>query len=588
MTTNDALTDLLAKWEEAWEHGHEIPAAELCAEHPELIEVIVQKIDRLKRMAWMVSSSNGDSENSEAVTRGQPDPIIGKTLAGRYTVQSFIAEGGFGRVYKANDLELQRPVAVKVARCGKESTGQSNLFEEARRAAKLRHAGIVPVIDVGLDDDRGFVVSAYIDGLDLAEVIEKDRPSPHEAARIVSDIAEALHFAHKEGFVHRDIKPENVLLDRQRRALVTDFGLAASFEEVVRRKGLRSGTLAYMSPEQIAGEAQLIGPRSDIYALGVVFYEMLTGRLPYQARTPGALREQILFRPPVPPRSLNPSVPEELEAACLRCLSKLPADRFSTAAELAAALRASPSRRWPRVPLRWIILVLLVTGLFVAGLVLGMLLSSYAKPEATKTEPAHEEGVLVFDGTSRILTPLERFAPVTLEAWVKPKFYPRQDCQFVIGSDIPTKHGIGLAMCEAVLSAEYIAGPMIHTEGVIPLDRWSHVAVVFGEIETRLYLNGHRVGAGPATKAESGTTFVVGNVGRGNPINYWVGKVRAVCISKGERYAGDFVPEEKFKKDAGDAPIRAVLIYDGAAVEGNRVIDLSGTGNDGRWEPAPR
>lgn len=583
MTTNDALADLLAKWEEAWEHGHDIPAAELCAEHPELIEIVVQKIDRLKRMAWMVSSSNGDSEGNEAETSGQPDPTIGKTLAGRYTVESFIAEGGFGRVYKANDLELQRPVAVKVARCAKGSTGQSNLLEEARRAAKLRHAGIVPVIDVGLDDDRGFVVSAYIDGFDLAEVIEKDRPSPHEAARIVSDIAEALHFAHKEGFVHRDIKPENVLLDRERRALVTDFGLAASFEEVVRRKGLRSGTLAYMSPEQIAGEAQLIGPRSDIYALGVVFYEMLTGRLPYQARTPGALREQILFRPPVPPRSLNPSVPEELEAACLRSLSKLPADRFSTAAELATALRASPSRRWPSLPLRWIFLVLLVVGLFAAGLVLGMLLSSSTKIDASKTEPVHEEGVLVFDGTSRILTPLERFAPVTLEAWVQPKFYPKRDNQFIIGSDIPTKHGIGLGMSEAVLSAEYIPG-MVFSEGAIPLNRFSHVAAVFGEGETRLYVDGRKVGVGPATKPEGGTTFVVGNVGKGNPINFFVGKVRRVRISKGERYKDDFVPEEKFIRDADDAQVWAVLIYDGLSLEGDRVLDLSGSGNHGAWD----
>ncbi|MFO0844663.1 MAG: serine/threonine-protein kinase [Gemmataceae bacterium] len=129
-------------------------------------------------------------------------------------------------------------------------------------------------------------------------------------------IAEACHFAHREGLVHRDIKPENVLLDKDRRPSLTAFGLAAKIEDVVRRKRLRSGTLAYMSPEQVAGETQLIGPRSDISSLGVVFYEMPTGRHPYQARTPGALREQILFRPPVPPRSLNPQVPEELEAVC--------------------------------------------------------------------------------------------------------------------------------------------------------------------------------------------------------------------------------------------------------------------------------
>jgi len=581
--SDDTIADLLAKWEEAWEHGTDIPAAELCADHPDLLEAVERKIDRLKRMSWMVRSDSGDSDGEEAGCV-VPDQMIGTTLVGRYKIEAFVAEGGFGKVYKATDPELQRPVAVKVARSGTASR-QANLLDEARRAAKLRHPGIVPVIDVGSDGDRAFVVSSFIEGPNLAEVIEKDRPSPQEAARLVADIAEALHHAHREGFVHRDIKPENVLLDNERRPLLTDFGLAASFEEVVRRKGLRSGTLMYMSPEQVAGEVQLIGPRSDIYSLGVVFYELLTGRLPYQARTPGALREQILFRQPVPPRSLNPHVPEHLEGICLRCLAKLPADRFSTAAELAAALRAAPPRRWLRLPLRWVWLVLLVVGLFIAGIVLGMMLSSSPKQDQPKAEAVHEEGVLVFDGQSRIVTPLERFAPCTLEAWVQPKAYPERDSQFFIGSDIPTKHGLSLGISGAVLCAEHIPG-VTFSEAAIPLSRCSHVAAVFGEDETRLYLDGRKVGVGPTTRRDGGSAFVVGNVGRGNPINYFVGKMRSVRISKGERFEGDFVPDEVFAKDADDAPVRAVLIYSGTAVEGDRVIDLSGAGNDGRWERA--
>jgi serine/threonine-protein kinase len=581
MTTNDTIADLLARWEEAWEHGNDIPAAELCADHPELLEAVERKIDRLKRMSWMVKSDGGDSDGEDAGC-GLPDPIIGTTLAGRYKIEAFIAEGGFGRVYRATDAELQRQVAVKVARGGTASR-QANLLEEARRAAKLQHPGIVAVIDVGVEGDRAYVVSAFIDGPDLAEVIEKDRPLPQEAARIVADIAEALHFAHREGFVHRDIKPENVLLDKDRHPLLTDFGLAASFEEVVRRKGLRSGTLLYMSPEQVAGETQLIGPRSDMYSLGVVLYEMLTGQLPYQARTPGALREQVLFRQPVPPRSLNPQVPEELEAVCLRCLSKLPADRFSTAAELATALRAAPPRRWFRLPLRWVWIALFVVGLFVAGLALGMMLSSPVKHTLSEAEVVQEEGVLAFDGQSRIITPLERFAPCTLEAWVKPKSYPVRDSMFFIGSDVPTKYGLSLGMSEAVLCAEYVPG-VTFSEAAIPLNRWSHVAAVFGEMETRLYLDGRKVGVGPATKPVGGAVFVVGNVGRTNPINYYVGGIRSVRISKGERYIADFVPDKVFAKDADDAPARAVLIYDGAAVESERTLDRSGAGNDGRWE----
>ena len=582
MTTNEIIADLLARWEEAWEHGTDIPAAELCADHAELLEAVERKIDRLKRMAWMDRSSGGNSSNGDDCMGDDTDSILGTTLAGRYQIEAFIAEGGFGRVYKAIDAELQRHVAVKVAR-GTKASGKMNLLEEARRAAKLRHAGIVQVIDVGSEGDMTYIVSAFIDGPDLANLIEKDRPSPHEAARIVADVAEALHFAHREGFVHRDVKPENILLDKDRRPLLTDFGLAASFEEVVRRKGLRSGTLAYMSPEQVAGETQLIGPRSDIYALGVVLYELLTGRLPYQARTPGALREQVLFRQPISPRTMNPLVPEELEAACLRCLLKLPADRFMTAAELASALRATPPSRWPRLTLRWLLLGLLVVGLFVAGLVLGMMLSSSAKRDQTKAEAVHEEGVLVFDGQSRIVTPLDRFAPCTLEAWVKPKAYPVRDSMFFIGSDVPTKNGLSLGMSEAVLCAEYVPG-VTFSEATIPLGRWSHVAVVFGETETRLYLDGRKVGVGPATKPVGGAEFVVGNVGKDNPINFFVGKMRSVRISKGERYNNNFLPDEAFAKDAKDAPLKAILIYDGAAVECDRVLDRSGAGNDGRWE----
>lgn len=584
MTMNDTIADLLARWEEAWEHGTDIPAAELCADHPDLLEAVERKIDRLKRMAWMVRSDSGDGGGDDSVGGDGSDPLLGTTLAGRYKIEAFIAEGGFGKVYRATDPELQRPVAVKLARGGR-AGGQANLLDEARRAGKLRHPGIVPVIDVGSDGDRAFVVSAFIDGPDLAEVIEKDRPSPAEAARIVADIADALHFAHREGFVHRDIKPENVLLDGERRPLLTDFGLATSFEEVVRRKGLRSGTLAYMSPEQVAGETQLIGPRSDIYSLGVVLYELLTGRLPYQARTPGALREQILFRQPVPPRSLNPQVSEGLDAVCLRCLSKLPADRFTTAAELATALRAAPHRRWLRLPLRRVLLALFVVILFVAGVVLGMVLSSSTKTDPTKAGAVHEEGVLGFDGQSRIVTPLERFAPVTLEAWVKPKSYPVRDSMFFVGSDVPTKHGLGLGMSEAVLCAEYVVG-MTFTEAAVPLGRWSHVAAVFGETDTRLYLDGRKVGVGPATKPVAGAVFVIGNVGEGNPINYYTGGVRSVRISKGERYKADFLPDETFTKDGDDTPAKAVLIYDGVAVEGDRVFDRSGAGNHGRWQRA--
>lgn len=579
MTTNDTIADLLARWEEAWEHGNDIPAAELCADHPEHQEAVERKIDRLKRMSWMIRSDSGDSDGDETGC-DVPDTMIGMTLAGRYRIEAFVAEGGFGRVYKATDPELQRLVAVKVAR-GKKPGGQVNLVDEARRAAKLRHPGIVPVIDVGNDGERAFIVSALIDGPNLADVIERNRPTPDEAARIVTDIAEALHFAHLAGFLHRDVKPENILLDENRRPLLTDFGLAASFAEVVRRNGVQSGTLMYMSPEQVAGETQLIGPRTDIYSLGVVFYELLTGRLPYQARTPGALREQVLFRPPVPPRSLNPQASEELDAICLRCLSKLPADRFTSAAELASALRAAPTRRWYRPSLRGLWLILLVVSLFVAGLVLGSMLSSQTD-QTPPVELSHEPGVMTFDGTSRIITPVEPFLPCTLEAWVRPTGERHE--QFVIGGDVPNFYGLGLGINDNRPCVETIRGGFQADRVILP-DQWTHLAAVFAPDETRLYLGGRKIGVGPASQPPTRMTrFVIGNVGEDHAKQFYRGHIRCVRVTKGERYNADFVPDEVFVKDAEDAPTKAILIYDGVVVERVRVVDQSGAGNDGRWQ----
>ncbi|MFO0806581.1 MAG: protein kinase [Gemmataceae bacterium] len=578
MTTDHTLTDLLARWEERWEHGDDVPAAELCGDRPELVAALQRKIDRLKRMAWM-TASDGDPDQPGA---DAPDPLVGTTLDARFVIEAFIAEGGFGRVYRATDPDLRRPVAVKVARRGKGNTGAADLLDEARRVARLRHPGIVPVIDVGGAGDKCYIVSALIDGPDLATASEGERFGTDEAARLTAAVADALHYAHVEGFVHRDIKPENILLDGARRPLLTDFGLAASPEEVIRREGSRCGTLAYMAPEQVAGEVQLVGPRSDIYSLGVVLYELLTGRLPYQARTPGAMREQILFRPPVPPRALNPGIPEHLEAVCLRCLSKLPADRYPTAAELAAALRAAPPRRWLRLPLRWVWIVLIVVGLFVAGVVLGMALSTPSSQTAPRAAVSPEPGMLTFNGTSRIVTLVEPFLPCTLEAWVRPTG-DRQE-QFIVGSDVPNFYGLGLGLNENRPCVETIRGGFRADPAILP-GTWTHLTAVFSPEETRLYINGQKVGVGPASQPpKKKTRFVIGNVGQGHDKLFFRGHVRAVRITKGERYNGDFLPDEAFTKDGADVPAKAVLIYNGATGEGDRVIDRSGAGNDGRWE----
>lgn len=183
-----------------------------------------------------------------------------------------------------------------------------------------------------------------------------------------------------------------------------------------------------------------------------------------------------------------------------------------------------------------------------------------------------------FDGRTRIVTPVERFAPCTLEAWVWPAEYRDTGTQAVIGSDIPTKYGIGLGVTGVVPFVEIVPGLLKGTQSV-PLKRWSHLAGVFGEAETRPYLQGKLVASGTATKAEGGTRFVVENIGLDNPIDYFRGKVRAVRISRGERYTVEFVPAEQLASD--DA---TVLLYSAESVKGDVLNDLSGKGYHGRLE----
>jgi hypothetical protein len=269
---------------------------------------------------------------------------------------------------------------------------------------------------------------------------------------------------------------------------------------------------------------------------------------------------------------VDASIPAELERVCLRCLAKHPADRLTLAREFAAELRSLPARRATKArlvkPLILALLMILVGASAMAGWML-------FRSRATSSSSISRDGVLVFDGESHIVTRVERFAPVTLEAWVWPERYLDHGRQTIIGSDIPTKWGNSLGISGAILAAEYISGD-IFSERQVPLRTWSHVAVVFGVENTRLYFNGPLVKVGPKTEPRGGTHFVIGCVGETNPIDHFKGKIRSVRISKGERYTGNFAPDATFSADPLDAASRAVLIYDGEHVEGGKVIDLSG------------
>jgi len=269
---------------------------------------------------------------------------------GRYRILRTLGSGGMGAVYLAHDTQLDRHVALKVPRFGRDESPElvDRFFREARSMATLRHPNLCAVHDVGEHEGTYFLTMAYIEGRDLSEVLKEpsraDAPSP---VSIVRKVAEALGEAHQAGVVHRDLKPSNIMLDRRGEPVVMDFGLARrdrQGEAEITQTGAIVGTPAYMPPEQIEGGHQTVGPTADVYSLGVIFYQMLCGRLPFEGNVTSVLA-QVLTKSPPPPSQFRGDVDSLLEAICLKAMAKSPADRYQSMAEFVAALDA-----WQAVP----------------------------------------------------------------------------------------------------------------------------------------------------------------------------------------------------------------------------------------------
>jgi serine/threonine protein kinase len=283
-------------------------------------------------------SSPGDGDISPP-SRPPPAP----EYIGRYKVVRWVGGGGYGDVYLAFDAVMRRQVAIKVpsARFLATEQARDEFLREARSVARLKHEGIIEAYDFGQEPTgRYYIVYEFVDGESLADRIKPERLtadplSAGEAARIVAGVAEALHYAHLQEMFHRDIKPANILLDGQGKPKVADFGLAVREEDLAEQRGILAGTLPYMSPEQVRREGHHIDGRTDIYSLGVVLYELLCGRRPFEAKTEDELKDQILHREAKPLRQINDSIPQDLERVCLKALSKRVQDRFTTAKDMA-------------------------------------------------------------------------------------------------------------------------------------------------------------------------------------------------------------------------------------------------------------
>lgn len=325
----DDLDRVLAEYMLRVDRGEQVDREELIEAHPELADALRECLCQAAAISRFVTNRS--------------DAMPDTSRIGPYEILSVLGEGSYGIVYLAKDVDLERPVAIKLAKQWHSQLGQQvqTFLEEARRVAQLRHPSIVNIFDVSRGDSaEWYLVMEYIDGPSLKAVFAEGRLSVKTLVELIADVAEAIDYAHNNGILHRDLKPANVLLNKSgQHPRIVDFGMALHEREQHFAPRHPAGTPYCMAPEQVRGETHRLDARTDVWSLGVMLYEGLTGKRPFCRENDSSLFKAILEDDPDPLSRHNSSVPNELQRICIKCLSKRMGDRYATAAELAMDLR---------------------------------------------------------------------------------------------------------------------------------------------------------------------------------------------------------------------------------------------------------
>ncbi len=311
---------------------------EICGNTPELLPEVRERWQQIRRLEAELDaflppeSEDSRSEPGSRVTDEWP------RIPG-YEVEGRLGRGGMGVVYRARHLRLNRAVAIKMAIAGSHAASRERFQREAEAVAALRHPHVVQIYDVGDWEDRPYYAMELVAGGTMAQA---EKPSvPRKAAALLLPLAGGVAAAHAAGIIHRDLKPANILLELDGTPKIGDFGLSRRLDDAsgLTMDGALIGTPSYMAPEQAAGAQDAVGPPADVYALGAILYELLTGRPPFRGETPAETARQVVHSEPMPPSRLNPRVPRDLEIICLKCLDKDPHCRYPSADALGADLR---------------------------------------------------------------------------------------------------------------------------------------------------------------------------------------------------------------------------------------------------------